>query len=362
MSTTLSERLERVAERESASGDSQARRDGAPPTVTAFPDGSVDRFYDVFAGGDRVRRRESFAEAVAEGRTASFALRESAVEPGGHAVNAAVQADALGGDVTLVGHLDDPAFADLRFETVSTGAPSDVAVYEFDDGDVLAVEPSDDVENWSLDAVRAATGPAFEELLSADAVLCANWATFEALPAALAELAAAAPDGGVFVFDPGEIASPSESEARELFDALTDLTGSYDVIFAANGAEVETLAGMVGEGGREGGGDDRSGVDVADRLARLRERADLTAAVLHETDAAVAATPDGRVRVENFDVDPARNTGGGDRFDAGLAHALALGWGWEGALRLGNACASRYVATGETGSAVELARFLRERG
>jgi len=357
MDTPLPERLERTAERASARGGSRARRDGDRPTVTAFPDGSVDRFYDVFAGGDRVRRRESFARTIAVGRTASFAVRESAVEPGGHAVNAAVQADALGDDVTLVGHLDDPTFAEFPFETVSTGEPSSVAIYEFDDGDVLAVEPSDDAADWSLDAVRAATGAAFEDLLSADAVLCANWATFDELPAALADLAAADLDGGVFVFDPGEIASPSESEARALFDALADLTASYDVVFAANGAEVETLAGMVGERS----GDDRSGVDAADRLAKLRARADLTAAVLHETEAAVAATSGGRVRVENFDVDPVRNTGGGDRFDAGLARALALDWSWEDALRLGNACASRYVATGETGSAAELARFLRER-
>lgn len=356
MGTTLSERLERVTERSSADGDSQARRD-APPTATAFPDGSVDRFYDVFAGGDRVRRRESFAETVAAGRTASFAVRESAVEPGGHAVNAAVQADALGGDVTLVGHLDDPAFADLPFETVSTGAPSRVVIYEFDDGDVLAVEPSADVENWSLDEVRSATGSSFEDLLSADVVLCANWPTFDALPDALAELAAADLDGGIFVFDPGEIASPSESAVRELFDALSDLTGSYDAILAANGEEVRALAGMVHDG--VGGAGDRS--DVADRLERLRARADLTAAVCHETEAAVAATTAGRVRVENFDVEPVRNTGGGDRFDAGLGHALALGWGWEDALRLGNACASRYVATGETGSAADVAEFLRER-
>jgi len=43
-------------------------------------------------------------------------------------------------------------------------------------------------------------------------VLRANWTTFGALPDALAELAAADPDGGRFVFDPGGLAIRSGAE------------------------------------------------------------------------------------------------------------------------------------------------------
>lgn len=332
-----------------------ARFDGDDrrPTVTAFPDGSVDRFYEVFDGDSRIGERASFARRINAERTTGFTLRPSAVEPGGHAVNMADQADRLGNDVTLVGHLDDPTFAELSFETLSMGEPSRVSIYDFDDGDVLAIDSSTDIEEWSLAALREATGAAFEPLLSADVVFCTNWSSVHALPEALAELSAADLDGGYFVFDPGRLADRSATEVLRLIDALTDLTESYDVVVAANGTEVRSLAEHLAD-------DNREPDDVGSALERLRAAAELDAAVVHETEAAVAALPGERVRVENFDVEAVRHTGGGDRFDAGLAHALARDWSWEDALRVGNACASRYVATGESATTTELGEFLRE--
>lgn len=69
----------------------------------------------------------------------------------------------------------------------------------------------------------------------------------------------------------------------------------------------------------------------------LRQHAGLAGAVGHGESQAIAATQDDVVTVANFDVDVARKTGGGDRFDAGMAYALAGEWTWEDALRLGNA-------------------------
>lgn len=322
-------------------------------TVTAFPDGSVDHFYRVFSGGRRVERREEFTELVSDGRSSAVTLESSAVEPGGHAVNMAAQADLLGDDVSLVGHLDDPVFDELPFETVSMGDPARVAVHGFDDGDVLTVEPSADVRGWSFEDLRAATGASFEALLSADVVFCTNWTTFDAIPAALAELAAAGCEGGHFVFDPGGVRARTDDEIHRLFDALADLAASYSVVLAANAAEVESLAAAVTDDEHDPGG-------LEACLDWLRRAGDLTAAVVHEAEAAVAVTSDERRRVENFAVDPVRHTGGGDRFDAGLAYALARDWPLADALTLGNACASRYVATGASGTPEELAAFLRE--
>lgn len=328
--------------------------DDRSPSVTAFPDGSVDRFYEVFGGGHRVRQRDAFAEAVTAGNMRAFTLDRRAVEPGGHAVNMAAQADLLGNTVTLVGHLDHRVFADLPFETITMGNPAQVAIHRFDDGDVVTVEPSGDIEAWSLGDLEAAIEGAFESLLSADVVFCTNWTTFDALPSALAELATADLDGGTFLFDPGGMAARSDGEIRRLFDALAGLGDAYDVVLAANGDEIRSLADVfVGDGHGAG--------DVGASLDRLRAAADLAAAVLHETEVAIAAASAGRWRVENFEVDPVRRIGGGDRFDAGLGHALARGWSWEAALQLGNACASHYVATGESATAAELAAFLRQR-
>ena len=87
----------------------------------------------------------------------------------------------------------------------------------------------------------------------------------------------------------------------------------------------------------------------------------MSGAVVQGEERAAVATPDGLLTRENIDFDVSRHTGGGDRFDAGMAHALARGWDWADALRPGNARASWYVGTGETGTPGDLADFLRER-
>lgn len=325
-------------------------RDDAAPTVTAFPDGSVDTFYDVSANGERVTSREAFADGVASGGV--FTLRREAVEPGGHAVNLAQQADRLGDDVHTAGHLDDPAFADLAFETTSMGEPSTVSIYGFDDGDVLAVEPSAALEAWTLADLRDALGDGADEFLTADVVCCANWTTVEHLSDALRSLADAGVDGDWFLFDPASLGGRSDQDIADLFGALSRLTSSYDVVIAANPDEVGAMAGAL----------DRPSDDTDAALAALREHAGVTGVVVHGESRAAVATAGGLASEQNFDVDPTRHTGGGDRFDAGLAHALGRGWSWTDALRLGNACASRYVATGETGTAEELAAFVRDHG
>lgn len=355
MSDSLAARLESVDRR---------------PTVTALPDGSVDRFCEVYDGDRRIRRREAFAREVRTGHSPAFQVRPTAVEPGGHATNMATQADLLGADSTLVGHVDDPVFAMLPFETVSLGDPAAVDVYQFDDGDVLLADPSAGAADWSLPDLRAATGDAFESLLTADVAFWTNWTTFGRTPRALERLARAGLDGDYLLFDPGSLSTRSDGAIRRLFGALAALSGSYDVILAVNGGEARSLAAALdgrdadrGATGRDDGaaGPSDGDADLGRTVERVEAAADVEAVVVHEATAAVAATPEGRVRVENHTVDPVRHTGGGDRFDAGLGHALALGWSWEDALRLGNACASRYVATARSGTVDELAAFLRGR-
>lgn len=346
-----------------ALADRLARDDAtATATVAAFPDGSVDAFCRVAVDGERIATREAFADAVGGGADA-FSLDRTAIEPGGHATNLAIQADALGERVTLAGHLDDPAFADLPFEAVSMGDPSRVSVYGFDDADLLGVEESAAVGAWTLSDLRGALGDRFRRFLTADAVCCTNWTAVDALPDALSSIADAVEDRsdgsdgadrepGLCLVDTGSIAGRSDREIGDLFDALADLSGAYETVIAGNDDEVTAMAGAL----RGPAADDASAA-----LATLRDRADLSAAVVHDAERAAAATRDGVVTVGNFDVTPTRYTGGGDRFDAGLAFALARGWEWRAALGLGNACASRYVATGETGGPAELAAFLRER-
>lgn len=320
--------------------------DAPSPTMTFLPDGSVDHRYEVLGRGDVPLARAEFAQRVANGGQ-SFTAVATGVEPGGKAVNGAVQADALGADATLFGHLDHDVFDEISVDARSMGAPATVNIYEFNDDAVMLTAQSADIRRWGDDELRAAGG---ERALDADAVVWDNWVSFPNATDALCRAAERDGDGGVFVFDPGDVTRRSAADVAELFGALGSLSERYEVVVTGNEQEVRALGDATGADGNR-----------RDALRAVRERAGVAAAVLHGVDRAVAATADGTVVVENFDVaSSSRFTGGGDRFSAGLAFALATGWEWEGALRLGNACASHYVETGSTGDADDLSGFVAE--
>ena len=306
-------------------------------TFSSFPDGSLDHFSELHDGERRVRERSAFAEAVAAGRD-SFAVRHERTELGGQSVNAARQAHALDADATLVGHLDDERF-DLPFATASMGRPSEVTVLSFESDDLLLVTESPAVREWTLSDLRAVAPDGVETFFAADAVWCGNWATMPNMTAALRAVATLG-GGGTFLFDPGPLSGASEGRIAALVDALGALAEAFDLVVSVNGDEAERLAAAVG-------------VDADGRgEARLRALRDRTGAVgvEHEVDAALAATATGLVRVPTLDVGSVvTDTGGGDRFGAGVALARAAGWDWPHALATGNACAGHYVATGASG-------------
>jgi sugar/nucleoside kinase (ribokinase family) len=329
--------------------DLLGRLDTATDTVTvgAFPDGSVDEHYRLLASSS-LASREGFAEAVAAGRD-TFETERVAVTPGGQAVNVARQASALGDEVLLAGHLDHPLF-DFGFETASMGAPATVRVNRLEADDLLFVEPSADIGSWTFADLRAALGEDVEAFLERDALCCANWASAPGLADAFAEIATLGLDGGVCCVDPGPLDRLDDLDVVPFLDGLSRLSGSHDVVLSVNADEAARLAAVVGH---EGGiGVDGAGVGA---LHAVRERVGGRSVVVHATETAVAATPDGRASVPTLDVRRGRTeTGAGDRFDAGLAHALAADWGWDLALALGNACASHYVETGDTADPVDL--------
>lgn len=316
-------------------------------TITALPDGSVDVYYAVCdAEGERIEDRETLADRLTDGEP-SFPIERESTEPGGQAVNMARQANALGNRVRLYGHLDNPVFDDLGFERISMGEPSRIGIYPLDE-DVLFSEVSSELADWTLEEFRAvADRPA--KRLAADAVCCGNWASVPGMTEAFHELAEASIDGGLFLLDPGPVATRSNEAIVGLLEALSALESTYDGVLSLDPSELEHVSEAAGIGGS----DDR------ERLAGLRSKAELTAAVLHAESKAIAATRDRSVTVGNLAVEePVRKTGAGDRFDAGLVHALVHDWGWESALALGNACASYAVETGGTADRAALRSWL----
>ncbi len=338
-----------------------ARRlaDDPAPAVSTLSDGSIDRYCRLSAGAlDPVERRRTFVREVESAGRKGFGLDPESIQPGGQSVNAAQQAHAVGADATCYGHLDDPepgrdAFADLPFDTVSMGRPAIVNVLDFDDSDLLLVEASSDLSAWTLDDLRAAAP--LSSVFGTDAVVCTNWVSTPGMAEAFHELGNESIPRVPFVFDPGDVLGSDLGDHRELREALRALGRSVDVVLSVNRTELHAVAAALPD-------PPAPPVDDEDRVLAIREAVDAAAVVKHGKEEALAATREGVVRVDNPVVEDRRQIGGGDRFAGGLAVGLGADWGWSTALACGNACASHYVATGDTASATVLRGWLDERG
>ena len=318
------------------------------PALATLPDGSVDRYCTLSGDAGPFETREALGRALTAGDRTAFELDVESTEPGGQAVNAAQQLHALGSDVTCYAHLDHPVFDALPFEAVSMGAPASVYAFDFEGGDVMVVERTDD--DWTLADLRRVAN--LEEAFGVDAVRCSNWSASAGMRRAFRELAEEDLPRAPFVFDPGGLAGADADEVTALRESLAALRNTFDVVYDANREEVRATAATLPD----------APDDDAGRLAAIREATDIEAAVMHGADGAVAATADGRARVDGLDVDRVtRHTGGGDHFSAGLAYALANGWDWDVALACGNACAAHYVETADHGSADDLRSYVARR-
>ena len=325
------------------------RDPGDARRVVALPDGSVDRWYALGgAGGDRLTAADAFADQLAAG-TSSFSLEPIDVRPGGQAVNAATQVDALGEAATLVGHLDHPVLSGFPFETRSMGTPATVRVLALGDDELLFSEPGP-AEDWGVADLVAVVD--WERVVGADALCCANWVSVRGLTAVFDRLAAVPPDGPLpVVIDPGPIATVEPTALEELFDALSradSAAPALEIVLSVNPTELAAAERAVAAstGAADAGGARGS---TRDRVAALRSAIGISGVVSHGPEVAAGATNADADAVEMIDFgDPRRTTGAGDRFSAGLACALARDWPLETALALGNACAAHFVATGET--------------
>jgi len=323
--------------------DALVERLADPPdaSVSAFPDGSVDTRFRVSHGEEEIDTRRRLGEQISDGEFDSYRLHSREATTGGQAPNAAEQAAALGADTALAGHLDHELFSYLSCSTYSMGEPATVSVFELEDGDVMFAAESHDIEAWTLEDLLDVVP---EEFFHADAAFGGNWVSIPAMTGALESLDEHL-SCETFVFDPGNLTGYDESRIRDLCAALSGTCS--ETVLSLNRAETNAVADAFGVDG-----------DGETQVRGIASETGLTA-VCHGATAALLATPERFVRVPNLDVGtPVRQAGGGDRFGGGLAVARGAGWEWETALACGNACASRFVATGETGSRDAVREFV----
>jgi sugar/nucleoside kinase (ribokinase family) len=295
-----------------------------PGRVLACPDGSVDEFVHVHDAAGRVTDRAAFGRRIADGeRSYRFVPQRRA--PGGQAVTAARQAHALGAEVTLFGHCDDPTF-ELPFDVRSLGAPAEVTVCTFPGSDLMFATDGPDLADCDAAILREAG--AYDA--PADAAVVTNAVSVPRIDEVLRGFRA---DDAPLVFDPGPITGIGADRAAELRDALRALGERRPVVVSPNREETRAFA---------------AALDV-DGPAGLRDSLGVEAVVVHSDPTTTVATADGSVDIDTPDVKRVGRTGGGDCFVGALATALSGGWSVREASELGVACAAYRVATAEVG-------------
>jgi len=292
--------------------------------VLACPDGSVDEFVHVHDAAGRVTDRAAFGRRIADGER-SYRFIPQRRTPGGQAVTAARQAHALGAEVTLFGHCDDPIFA-LPFAVRSLGSPAEVTVCTFPGSDLMFATDGPDLAD--CDAALLRDAGAYDA--PADAVVVSNAVSVPHIDDVLRGFGAA--DSPV-VFDPGPITGVGADRAADLRDALRTLGERRPVVVSPNREETRAFA---------------TALDV-DGSAGLRESLGVAAVVVHSDPTTTVATADGTVDIDTPVVERVGRTGGGDCFVGALASALSGGWSVREASELGVACAAHRVATNEIG-------------
>lgn len=336
--------------------------------VAALPDGSVDHWYELAgADGERLESPAEFARYIQSGSD-TVPLEPLEVRPGGQAVNAAVQAHALGEDVTLVGHLDHPVLEGLPFETRSMGSPAHIRVLAFDGDEVLLAEPGPTAE-WGLEDLLSVVD--WTRLVGADALCCPNWVSIRGLTDVFERFESSSVDRRLpVIVDPGALETVEPSALEELFDALSradsgglgsdpadDSTSGVEIVLSVNPTEFEAAATAALEDATA----ESEPKPTPERVGSLRSALEVSAVVAHGSEAAVGATRSRAAEVPMLEIESPRTaTGAGDRFSGGLACALAREWPLEPALALGNACAAAFVESAETATPATLRTFLRE--
>jgi hypothetical protein len=306
--------------------------------AVGFPDGSIDTYIDLEKGKEgEIKDRLEVAERIQENSSASFRAVADRVEPGGKSFNMSAQCSALGLETSHYGFLDHKVFEQIDFKIYSMGSPAEVTIAEFDNGSLLIAEHNPELIEWELEDLREFGD--LDEILSADIVCCANWATVKSMNSELEKIVGKI-SANVFSFDPGNLEGINGSKIREMFEALEKISDKCEVLIHANTDEVEKTAELYGLKG-----------EINEKIDQIQQKTGVDAYILHDKQKAVAGTERGVIEVENLVTDHVETrTGAGDRFDAGVSAGRTAGWNWEESLALGNLCAVQYVENNETAS------------
>lgn len=363
--------LSELAQRVEAVDLSQCRM------VTGF-DGFVDEMISVVGERKSLNDFTPVSDIAAFGKLISAAaghssLREIVVNdthPGGCAVNLADGLASLGVQIDCFATLGDPMHAAFRAVAGKCQGfhswgrePGRTLAFEFPDGKLMfsAVRQ---LAEFTPDAVMAylADGTYVKACAGARVIALTDWTLYPHMTGVwrllLREVFAKLGHRPDFLIDLVDPSSRSAADILEMAGILQDFEPSGPLTLGLNGNEANILCRLHGlaSAAPEATPDETLAQAVA-----LRDRLEISRVVIHRIPFAVSSDDDGGcIQPGPFCPNPKKSTGAGDRFNAGICLALALGYTSPDALALGCATAGFFVRNARSANQVELAEFLRQ--
>ncbi|MCB9844722.1 MAG: carbohydrate kinase family protein [Phycisphaeraceae bacterium] len=318
---------------------------------------------------DPVATIGAFAQRIgrAAGRSGNIELVVQEDRPGGNAPNHAQGLAALGARVTLIGAVGSgqgstlhPTFSPLssKLETIlPIATPGQTLALEFDDGKVM-FNIAQQVQAVTWDAILRTVGADRLTAMLADADLLSlnNWTICAGAQEIWDRLSDdVLPSLGRRLHVQIDLSDPAkrdDADIREMLGTLRRMNASASVCLGLNLAESARIALVAGA-------DD--GLErLGERAGSIRAAIGVDAVAIHDhRGAAIAGTNDRAEIMGPFTRSPLISTGAGDRFNAGLALARALGLDLHDALACGVGVGGWFVRHGHAPTLAELAGFLR---
>jgi len=343
--------------------------------VTGF-DGFVDEMIVVV--GER-RTPDDFAPvpdigtfaamiAAAAGQSSLREIIVTAVQPGGCAVNLADGLASLGVTVdcfATIGEPPHPAFGDIAVKChgfSSWGSePGRTLAFEFDDGKLMfsAVEQ---LAGFTPHSVREllADGTFTAACECAQVIALTDWSLYpdmtrvwRLLQSEVFSLLAHRPAFFIDLVDPS---SRAAADIRDMAAILHEFEPVGPVTLGLNGNEANVLCRVHDVPSAP---PDATPQQTLQQAVALRDLFGVTRVVIHRVSFAVSATAEcGSTQPGPYSADTKKNTGAGDRFNAGFCLGLALGLDDTESLALGCAASGFFVRTARSASSQELVGFL----
>lgn len=292
------------------------------------------------------------------------------VHPGGCAVNLADGLASLGAGVDCFATLGEPvhaAFRDISAKCRGIHSwgrePGRTLAFEFSDGKLMFSSVKQ-LADFTPDAVRAylADGAYLTACASAQVIALTDWTLYPHMTGVWRllqqEVFSKLPHRPHFLIDLVDPSSRSADDIREMAAILRDFEPAGPLTLGLNGNEANILCNLHGLAAVPAEGPAEETLAQAEAL---RERLKITRVLIHRIAFAVSSDKDGgNIQQGSVCPNPKKSTGAGDRFNAGVALAFALGMKAADCLALGCATSGFFVRNARSATRDELARFLRD--